>query len=232
MTTISWFQKIAKKSYQKNLLKKLNMLNEWIFFVCYCSSFPQTFIFPSSVSSPHHSFLFRSGINCKQKKILVLSAKIVSGCFFGWKSFLLLKINFVLSFQWQLAHGANICPSLGVPTVVKTNILIRSMGPVSELDMVCALFSLKLKDNRSKWSTLQDYSMDCYFRQYWRDKRLSFKSPIKSLSLSIKVRPKVLHDVILNPSYCISVDAGANMATRHILLQCEEISYPHNYRSQ
>lgn len=26
---------------------------------------------------------------------------------------------------------------LGTPTVVKTNILIRSMGPVSELDMVC-----------------------------------------------------------------------------------------------
>ncbi|CRL04832.1 CLUMA_CG017885, isoform A [Clunio marinus] len=55
----------------------------------------------------------------------------------------------------------------GVPTIVKTNILIRSMGPVSELNM--------------------DYSMDCYFRQYWRDKRLSFKSPIKSLSLSIKM---------------------------------------------
>lgn len=55
----------------------------------------------------------------------------------------------------------------GVPTVVKTNILIRSMGPVSELDM--------------------EYSMDCYFRQYWRDRRLSFKGPFKSLSLSIKV---------------------------------------------
>lgn len=56
-------------------------------------------------------------------------------------------------------------------------------------------FSFKWKDNRSVCFTLQDYSMDCYFRQYWRDKRLSFKSPIKSLSLSIKVRPKVLHDV-------------------------------------
>ncbi|XP_016995131.2 gamma-aminobutyric acid receptor subunit alpha-6 [Drosophila takahashii] len=59
----------------------------------------------------------------------------------------------------------------GVPTVVQTNILIRSMGPVSELDM--------------------DYSMDCYFRQYWRDKRLSFKGPIKSLSLSIKMLDKI-----------------------------------------
>uniref|UniRef100_A0A1B0DRB5 Gamma-aminobutyric acid receptor alpha-like n=1 Tax=Phlebotomus papatasi TaxID=29031 RepID=A0A1B0DRB5_PHLPP len=59
----------------------------------------------------------------------------------------------------------------GVPTVVKTNILIRSMGPVSELDM--------------------DYSMDCYFRQYWRDKRLSFQGPIKSLSLSISMLSRI-----------------------------------------
>ncbi|XP_050081393.1 gamma-aminobutyric acid receptor subunit alpha-6 [Anopheles maculipalpis] len=59
----------------------------------------------------------------------------------------------------------------GVPTLVQTNILIRSMGPVSELDM--------------------DYSMDCYFRQYWRDKRLSFHGPIKSLSLSIKMLERI-----------------------------------------
>ncbi|EFN80573.1 Gamma-aminobutyric acid receptor subunit alpha-6 [Harpegnathos saltator] len=59
----------------------------------------------------------------------------------------------------------------GVPTVVKTNILIRSMGPVSELDM--------------------DYSMDCYFRQSWRDSRLSFLGPIKSLSLSIKMLERI-----------------------------------------
>ncbi|XP_015121038.1 gamma-aminobutyric acid receptor alpha-like [Diachasma alloeum] len=59
----------------------------------------------------------------------------------------------------------------GIPTVVKTNILIRSMGPVSELDM--------------------DYSMDCYFRQYWRDSRLSFLGPIKSLSLSIKMLERI-----------------------------------------
>ncbi|KAH8273308.1 hypothetical protein KR018_010570 [Drosophila ironensis] len=58
-----------------------------------------------------------------------------------------------------------------LPTIVRTNILIRSMGPVSELDM--------------------DYSMDCYFRQYWRDKRLSFSGPIKSLSLSIKMLDKI-----------------------------------------
>lgn len=45
------------------------------------------------------------------------------------------------------------------------------MGPVSELDM--------------------DYSMDCYFRQYWRDKRLSFHSSFKSLSLSIKMLERI-----------------------------------------
>ncbi|KAF7274180.1 hypothetical protein GWI33_013152 [Rhynchophorus ferrugineus] len=59
----------------------------------------------------------------------------------------------------------------GLPTVVRTNILIRSMGPVSELDM--------------------EYSMDCYFRQYWRDQRLSFVGPIKSLSLSIKMLERI-----------------------------------------
>ncbi|XP_049865477.1 gamma-aminobutyric acid receptor alpha-like [Pectinophora gossypiella] len=59
----------------------------------------------------------------------------------------------------------------GYPTVVQTNILIRSMGPISELDM--------------------DYSMDCYFRQYWRDARLSFLGPIQSLSLSIKMLERI-----------------------------------------
>ena len=38
---------------------------------------------------------------------------------------------------------------------------------------------------------LQDYSMDCYFRQYWRDTRLSFLGPIKSLSLSIKMLERI-----------------------------------------
>ncbi|XP_059487384.1 gamma-aminobutyric acid receptor alpha-like [Neocloeon triangulifer] len=59
----------------------------------------------------------------------------------------------------------------GEPTIVKTNILIRSMGPVSELDM--------------------EYSMDCYFRQYWRDPRLSFQGPIQSLSLNIKMLERI-----------------------------------------
>uniref|UniRef100_A0A8D8QVM0 Gamma-aminobutyric acid receptor subunit alpha-6 n=3 Tax=Cacopsylla melanoneura TaxID=428564 RepID=A0A8D8QVM0_9HEMI len=33
--------------------------------------------------------------------------------------------------------------------------------------------------------------MDCYFRQYWRDSRLSFMGPINNLSLSIKMLEKI-----------------------------------------
>jgi gamma-aminobutyric acid receptor subunit alpha len=29
--------------------------------------------------------------------------------------------------------------------------------------------------------------MDCYFRQSWQDRRLSFSGPIETLSLSIKM---------------------------------------------
>ena len=68
----------------------------------------------------------------------------------------------------------------GSPTRVKINILIRSMGPISEEDM--------------------NYSMDCYFRQYWRDERLSFTGvkknahsslAINHLSLNIKMLEKI-----------------------------------------
>lgn len=43
--------------------------------------------------------------------------------------------NCFLSASLSPSSGADVIS--GVPTVVKTNILIRSMGPVSELDMVC-----------------------------------------------------------------------------------------------
>lgn len=45
--------------------------------------------------------------------------------------------------------------------------------------------------NDSTRHFLQDYSMDCYFRQSWRDSRLSFLGPIKSLSLSIKMLERI-----------------------------------------
>ena len=67
----------------------------------------------------------------------------------------------------------------GQATKVKINILIRSMGPISEEDM--------------------NYSMDCYFRQYWRDERLGFtglkknthKLSIDQLSLNVKMLEKI-----------------------------------------
>ncbi|XP_023215415.1 gamma-aminobutyric acid receptor alpha-like [Centruroides sculpturatus] len=59
----------------------------------------------------------------------------------------------------------------GAPTVVTTNFLIRSMGPISEVDM--------------------EYSMDCYFRQKWTDRRLRFDGPIKNLSLNIKMLDRI-----------------------------------------
>lgn len=43
----------------------------------------------------------------------------------------------------------------------------------------------------TKYFLYQDYSMDCYFRQYWRDTRLSFLGPIRSLSLSIKMLERI-----------------------------------------
>ncbi|XP_047741655.1 gamma-aminobutyric acid receptor subunit alpha-5 [Hyalella azteca] len=47
------------------------------------------------------------------------------------------------------------------------NLLIRSMGPITEKDM--------------------KYSMDCYLRQEWHDERLTFKGPLPVLTLNIKM---------------------------------------------
>ncbi|XP_077558294.1 gamma-aminobutyric acid receptor subunit alpha-6-like isoform X2 [Haemaphysalis longicornis] len=52
----------------------------------------------------------------------------------------------------------------GPPTEILTDIEIRSFGPVSENDMM--------------------FSMDCYFRQTWYDRRLRFHGDIKVLSVS------------------------------------------------
>ena len=72
------------------------------------------------------------------------------------------------------------------PTEVKVSIFIRSMGPISEADMVSTYwysetltFTFHLHFLHSLmthiFSCPQYYSMDCYFRQYWRDTRLSFQ---------------------------------------------------------
>ncbi|ESP02212.1 hypothetical protein LOTGIDRAFT_157371 [Lottia gigantea] len=62
----------------------------------------------------------------------------------------------------------------GLPTRVKTDIMVRSMGPISEKKMA--------------------YSMDCYFRQYWTDQRLSFNAsvePIAQVTLNVKMLNRI-----------------------------------------
>ncbi|GFX47173.1 gamma-aminobutyric acid receptor subunit alpha-6 [Trichonephila clavipes] len=60
----------------------------------------------------------------------------------------------------------------GPPTIVLTDIEIRSFGSISETDML--------------------FSMDCYFRQTWFDRRLSFKSGnLTVLSMDWKFLQKV-----------------------------------------
>ncbi|XP_046440275.1 gamma-aminobutyric acid receptor alpha-like [Daphnia pulex] len=62
----------------------------------------------------------------------------------------------------------------GPPTFVDVDIMVRSMGPVSEADMT--------------------FSLDCYFRQTWRDTRLAHQQVSKSddqLSLSVSMLDRI-----------------------------------------
>ncbi|ESP02704.1 hypothetical protein LOTGIDRAFT_138000 [Lottia gigantea] len=59
------------------------------------------------------------------------------------------------------------------PVIVHADILLRSMGPISELDMV--------------------YSLDCYFRQTWVDQRLSLNISLENVSLGIKILERIWH---------------------------------------
>ncbi|CAI9727246.1 gamma-aminobutyric acid receptor alpha-like [Octopus vulgaris] len=61
----------------------------------------------------------------------------------------------------------------GPPITVHGHILVRSMGPISERDMV--------------------YSMDCYYRQLWEDKRLASNMNRENISLSIKFLERIWH---------------------------------------
>ncbi|XP_059216610.1 gamma-aminobutyric acid receptor alpha-like isoform X2 [Stomoxys calcitrans] len=59
----------------------------------------------------------------------------------------------------------------GPPATVEVDIMVRSMGPISEVDMT--------------------YSMDCYFRQSWVDKRLAFKGAQDTLALSVSMLARI-----------------------------------------
>ncbi|KAJ9596975.1 hypothetical protein L9F63_012005, partial [Diploptera punctata] len=59
----------------------------------------------------------------------------------------------------------------GPPAIVEVDIMVRSMGPISEVDMT--------------------YSMDCYFRQSWVDRRLAFQGNKETLALSISMLQRI-----------------------------------------
>ncbi|XP_058832240.1 gamma-aminobutyric acid receptor alpha-like [Topomyia yanbarensis] len=59
----------------------------------------------------------------------------------------------------------------GPPAVIEVDIMVRSMGPISEVDMT--------------------YSMDCYFRQSWVDRRLEFSGTQDTLALSISMLGRI-----------------------------------------
>ncbi|KXJ75438.1 hypothetical protein RP20_CCG011730 [Aedes albopictus] len=59
----------------------------------------------------------------------------------------------------------------GPPAVIEVDIMVRSMGPISEVDMT--------------------YSMDCYFRQSWVDRRLAFTGEYNTLALSISMLGRI-----------------------------------------
>uniref|UniRef100_A0A182U035 Neurotransmitter-gated ion-channel ligand-binding domain-containing protein n=1 Tax=Anopheles melas TaxID=34690 RepID=A0A182U035_9DIPT len=59
----------------------------------------------------------------------------------------------------------------GPPAIIEVDIMVRSMGPISEVDMT--------------------YSMDCYFRQSWVDRRLAFSGAQDTLALSISMLGRI-----------------------------------------
>ena len=69
----------------------------------------------------------------------------------------------------ELAKGTNLYIAVGPPVLIEVNMQVRSMGPISEMDMVSPAHKW-----RFYYSIIQSYSMDSYFRQSWVDKRLAF----------------------------------------------------------
>ncbi|XP_054646378.1 gamma-aminobutyric acid receptor subunit alpha-5 isoform X2 [Dunckerocampus dactyliophorus] len=63
-------------------------------------------------------------------------------------------------------------PGLGEKvTEIKTNIFVTSFGPVSDTEM--------------------EYTIDVFFRQSWKDERLCFKGPMKTLALNNLLASKI-----------------------------------------
>ncbi|CAN8006662.1 unnamed protein product [Ixodes hexagonus] len=81
------------------------------------------------------------------------------------------NVSFLLDSLLQ-GYNHHVRPGrVDIPTDVYIDIEVRSMGPVSEVDMT--------------------YSMDCYFRQSWLDRRLAFSGSMPSMTLSISMLEKI-----------------------------------------
>ncbi|XP_048244070.1 gamma-aminobutyric acid receptor alpha-like isoform X1 [Haliotis rufescens] len=76
--------------------------------------------------------------------------------------------NMLVGYDKRLRPGFG-----GKPLAVMIYINLRSMGPISELDMV--------------------YTLDCYFRQTWYDKRLSMNISLEHLPLGITILERIWH---------------------------------------
>ncbi|KAL5013033.1 hypothetical protein ScPMuIL_011584, partial [Solemya velum] len=94
------------------------------------------------------------------------------------------------------------------PLVVEADILVRSMGPISEKICLFPLENSKFSNSLpgcyqflvfSELSVVgffqscfpMYYSMDCYFRQRWKDNRLAFNVSLANVSLNIKMLERI-----------------------------------------
>ena len=84
--------------------------------------------------------------------------------------------------------------------------------------------------------------MDCYFRQYWRDKRLSFKVVYKKITKCLANHLMVENHSMLEgaeeelkqpcdqPVEPQREDAGENLEARHIFPQWTQLLPAHNHQ--
>ncbi|CAK9299804.1 unnamed protein product [Gordionus sp. m RMFG-2023] len=92
----------------------------------------------------------------------------------SFKTYQKLLINNITHILDTLLQGYDnkLRPGYGKRSVIITvDIMIRSMGSISELNM--------------------DFTMSMYFRQTWRDERLAYDGPVKILPVSIKILEQI-----------------------------------------
>lgn len=105
---------------------------------------------------------------------------------------------------------------LDYPTVVQTNIFIRSMGPISELDMVSSV---------CVWKKKQQISVCSFFLISLGVLDGLLFSPILARSTSIIFRTDKV-------AFVVNKNVGTYLAARHILLQWKKLLRSHNNRTE